>query len=176
MSQPQQQQPSYPPPPVEPTFQVRTVKHTGALIFWLNQRYTTTGTYAQCQAAIDQAQQHCILAGWWSIASLLWNPISLSQNASARKTLRQQAQQAPRLRVVVGDLSRRRRSAHAGVDSATGATRWALMVGVVTGRRHRIAARPVHGARRRQWSTPSPAFRPVDAGPHPVDTATSALS
>ncbi|WP_293004247.1 hypothetical protein [Mycobacterium sp.] len=94
MSQPQQQQPSYPPPPAEPTFQVRTVKHTGALIFWMNQRFTTTGSYAQCEAAIDEAQQYCILLGWWSIASVLWNPISLSQNASARKALRLQAQQA----------------------------------------------------------------------------------
>ncbi len=93
MSQPQQQ-PSYPPPAVEPIFQVRTVKHTGALIFWMNQRSTTTGSYAQCEAAIDAAQQHCMLAGWWSLASILWNPISLSQNASARKNLRLQGQQA----------------------------------------------------------------------------------
>jgi hypothetical protein len=84
----------YPPPPAEPSFQVRTVKHTGALIFWMNQRYTTTGSYAQCEAAIDEAQQYCMLLGWWSMVSLLWNPISLSQNATARKALRQQAQQA----------------------------------------------------------------------------------
>ena len=86
--------PGYPPPPAQPTFQVRTVKHTGGLIFWLNQRYTTTGSYAQCEAAIDDAQKHCMLAGWWSVGSLLWNPISLSQNASARTALRRQAQQA----------------------------------------------------------------------------------
>ncbi len=93
LSQPQQQ-PGYPPPPVEPTFQVRTVKHTGALIFWMNQRSTTTGSYAQCEAAVDAAQQHCMLAGWWSLASVLWNPISLAQNASARRNLRLQGQQA----------------------------------------------------------------------------------
>lgn len=84
----------YPPPPAEPIFQVRTVKHTGAMVIWINQRRTTTGTYAQCSAAIDAAQQHCLLVGWWSIASLLWNPISLSENASARRALRRQAQQA----------------------------------------------------------------------------------
>jgi hypothetical protein len=94
LSQPQQQQPSYPPPPAEPVFQVRTVKHTGAMIFWMNQRSTTTGTYAQCEAAIDEAQQYCLLLGWWSIASLLWNPISLSQNANARKNLQLQGRQA----------------------------------------------------------------------------------
>lgn len=85
--------PGYPPPPAEPIFQVRTVKHTGAVIFWMNQRYTTTGSYAECEAAIDDAWQHCMLFGWWSIGSLLWNPISLSQNSSTRRALRQQAQQ-----------------------------------------------------------------------------------
>jgi len=93
LSQPQQQ-PSYPPPPVEPTFQVRTIKHTGALVFWMNQRSTTTGSYAQCEAAIDNALRHCMLGGWWSLVSLLWNPISLSMNASARRTLRSQARKA----------------------------------------------------------------------------------
>lgn len=94
LSQPYAQQPSYPPPPAEPTFQVRTIKHTGALLWWLNQRSTFTGSYAQCDAALDAAQRHCMLAGWWSVVSQVWNPISLFQNARARKKLRQQAQQA----------------------------------------------------------------------------------
>jgi hypothetical protein len=84
-----------PPPPAEPIFQVRVTRHVGALIFWYNQYRTVTGTYAQCNAAITAAQQHNLLLGWWSLASLLvWNPISLSRNASARKLLRQQAEQA----------------------------------------------------------------------------------
>jgi hypothetical protein len=54
-----------------------------------------TGSYAQCDAAISQAQLHNLLFGWWSLASLLvWNPVSLWQNTSARKALRQQAEQA----------------------------------------------------------------------------------
>lgn len=85
---------AYPPPPVEPTFQVRTFKHTGAVVLWLNQPCITTGSYAQCEAAIDAAQQHCILAGWWSMGSLVWNPISLARNARARTVLRRQARQA----------------------------------------------------------------------------------
>jgi hypothetical protein len=64
------------------------------MVIWINQRRTTTGTYAQCSAAIEAAQQHCMLLGWWSIASLLWNPISLSENASARRALRRQVQHA----------------------------------------------------------------------------------
>jgi PknH-like extracellular domain len=88
-------QPAYPPPPPgEPTFQVRVTKHTGAIVFWFNQRMTVTGTYAQCDAALTAAQQHNMAAGWWSIGSLLWNPISLSSNNSARQALRLQAQQA----------------------------------------------------------------------------------
>lgn len=52
-----------------------------------------TGTYAQCDAAIDDAQTHCLAAGWWSIASLLvWNWIAISTNSGARKRLRAQAQ------------------------------------------------------------------------------------
>jgi hypothetical protein len=90
-------QPGGPPPapPAEPIFQVRVTKHVGALVFWYNQYRTVTGTYAQCDAALTQAQQHNLLLGWWSLASLLvWNPISLWRNSSARKTLRQQAAQA----------------------------------------------------------------------------------
>jgi len=93
LSQPYAQQPSYPPPPAEPTFQVRTIKFTGAVAFWMSQRSTTTGSYAQCDAAIDAAERHCMLAGWWCIVSVLGNPICLYQNARARKTLRLQAQQ-----------------------------------------------------------------------------------
>lgn len=86
--------PAGPPLPGEPTFQVRAVKHTGAVVVWVNQARTTTGTYAQCAAAIAAAQRHCMLFGWWSIGSLLWNPISLARNAGARRTLRRQAQHA----------------------------------------------------------------------------------
>jgi hypothetical protein len=47
-----------------------------------NQRRTVTGAYAQCDAAINKAQQHNLLFGWWSIASLLWNPISLCRKVA----------------------------------------------------------------------------------------------
>ena len=83
-----------PTPPAEPIFQVRVTKHIGALVFWYNQSRTVTGTYAQCDAAITKAQQHNLLLGWWSFASLLWNPITLWRNTSARKALRGQAAQA----------------------------------------------------------------------------------
>jgi len=89
--QPQQIPPR---PRDEPIFQVRTTKHTGALFAWFNQRTVVTGTYAQCVAAINDAQTHNMLAGWWSVGSLLWNPISLSQNASARTDLARQAHDA----------------------------------------------------------------------------------
>lgn len=95
MSQPVQQSGmAYPVPPTEPTFQVSTATHTGAMVIWINQRRTTAGTYAQCTAAINTAQQHCMVLGWWSIGSLLWNPISLAHNLAARKSLRLQAQRA----------------------------------------------------------------------------------
>jgi len=36
----------------EPIFQVCVMKHTGALMLWINQSSTVTGTYRQCDAAI----------------------------------------------------------------------------------------------------------------------------
>lgn len=89
MSQP------YPPPPQVPIFQVNVMTHTGLLIMFLNQRRTVTGTYQQCDAAIRQAQTHCLTLGWWGVASILfWNWLSLAHNSNARKQLNAQAQQA----------------------------------------------------------------------------------
>jgi hypothetical protein len=76
----------------EPVFQVRLMKHTGMAIMFLNQQYTVTGTFAQCDAAIRQAQNHNLTAGWWSVLSLaVMNWVALGTNASARHTLRKQA-------------------------------------------------------------------------------------
>lgn len=86
---------SYPagqPGTAQPVFQVRVMKHTGAAIVCFNQRYTITGTFAQCEAAIRDAQLHNLLAGWWSVASVLvWNWVALLHNLSARNALRRQA-------------------------------------------------------------------------------------
>jgi len=83
-----------PPPPQTPIFQVKTYKHTGALIFWMNQTSIVTGSYEQCDAALSSAVVHCLVAGWWSILSVLLNPISLLANANSRKQLRRQAADA----------------------------------------------------------------------------------
>lgn len=79
----------------EPIFQVRVMRHTGALMLWISQGSTVTGTYSQCDAAIRAAQLHCLLVGWWSPVSLLLvNWIALLANFSARKTLQRDAAQA----------------------------------------------------------------------------------
>lgn len=89
------QQQSYPPPAQVPTFQVTTMTHTGALVFWFNQRHTIRGTYAQCDAALRSAQTHNFTLGWWSFVSiLLMNWIAISHNSSARKRLDYDAVQA----------------------------------------------------------------------------------
>lgn len=89
---------SYPPAPPtgnEPLFTVRIRKHAGLLFLMLNQRYTVTGTFAQCEAALRDALVHNLALGWWSVSSLLaWNWIALFENHSARVTLRRQAAQA----------------------------------------------------------------------------------
>jgi hypothetical protein len=80
----------------EPLFQVRITKHTGLVYIWVNQRRTFTGTVAQCETAIRNAQLHNLLAGWWGIVSLLlMNWIALFENLGARKTLRRQASAHP---------------------------------------------------------------------------------
>lgn len=88
----------YPPPrPTgnQPLFRVRIRKHTGAIILMFNQTYTVTGTFAQCEAALHDALLHNLLAGWWSLASVLgWNWFALIENHNARKTLRREAAQA----------------------------------------------------------------------------------
>ncbi|WP_375487138.1 hypothetical protein [uncultured Mycobacterium sp.] len=70
------------------------MKHTGIAVFWFNYRYTVTGTFDQCENAIRLAQQHNLLAGWWSVASVLvLNWVALVWNLNARKTLRRNAAQ-----------------------------------------------------------------------------------
>lgn len=79
----------------EPMFTVRVTKHTGALFLWVDQTTTVTGTYQRCEAAIREAQMHCLLAGWWSVLSILFmNWIALYCNWAARKVLRSQAARA----------------------------------------------------------------------------------
>ena len=78
----------------QPLYRVRLTKHTGLLMVFLNQSYTVTGTLEQCEAAIREAQLYNVLAGWWSITSVLvMNWAALLGNLSARKALRRQASQ-----------------------------------------------------------------------------------
>ena len=71
------------------------MRHTGALIFWFNQRYVITGTYAQCDAALRSAQTHNFVFGWWSFLSILiMNWVAIINNSSARKKLNADVQQA----------------------------------------------------------------------------------
>jgi len=74
---------------------VQLIKHTGLLMMWYQQSSTVVGTYAQCDAAIRNAQVHNMLAGWWSpLSVLLMNWIALFANWSARKALQRSAAHA----------------------------------------------------------------------------------
>lgn len=78
----------------QPIFRVCITKHTGLVMLSLNQSYTFTGTFAQCEAELRGALLHNLLAGWWSIASVIaWNWVALLENHNARKALRRQAAQ-----------------------------------------------------------------------------------
>jgi hypothetical protein len=50
---------------------------------------TYSGSYEQCAAAYRDAQRHNLLFGWWSVASLVVNPLALFRNAQAFKRLKQ---------------------------------------------------------------------------------------
>lgn len=88
-----QQQPQANPSPSERIVQVRITTHTGAVFFWLNQRRTVRGTYAQCAAALSNAQTHNLILGWWSLLSILFmNWIAIAENAGARRSLDREVQ------------------------------------------------------------------------------------
>jgi hypothetical protein len=75
-------------------FSVRLAKHTGAVILWHHQRYTVTGTLEECEAAYRSAQLHNLLAGWWSLVSVVvMNWVALISNFSAIRQVRKAAAQ-----------------------------------------------------------------------------------
>ncbi|MGZ4528207.1 MAG: DUF2510 domain-containing protein [Mycobacterium sp.] len=75
-------------------FSIRLYKHTGAVILWNQQRYVVTGTLEQCESAYRGAQNHNLLAGWWSLVSVLvMNWIALISNLNAIRQVRRLAQQ-----------------------------------------------------------------------------------
>lgn len=80
-------------PNSEPLFEIRLLKHTGALIFWQQQTIRHTGNLQQCEQAYKDAQTHCLLLGWWSLASLvIFNWIALFSNMGAIKRIRSLSQ------------------------------------------------------------------------------------
>ncbi len=64
------------------TYTARFIKHTGMLILWQQSTATSRGSFEQIAADYRSAQQHCLLAGWWSISSILaFNWYALIKNA-----------------------------------------------------------------------------------------------
>lgn len=47
------------------------IKHTGMLIWWQQSTTTHTGTFEELTTAYTRAQTHNLLAGWWSISSVI---------------------------------------------------------------------------------------------------------
>jgi hypothetical protein len=59
------------------------------VIFWHQQTVRYTGTLSQCEQAYRDAQTHCLLAGWWSLASIVvFNWIALFSNMNAIRKVR----------------------------------------------------------------------------------------
>lgn len=81
------------PLPTERIFQVRVTTHTGGLVFWFNQSRTVHGTRSECVAALNKAQTHNFIFGWWSVLSILFmNWIAIGENVVARRNLERDMQ------------------------------------------------------------------------------------
>lgn len=77
-------------------FQIRLTRHTGALIMYQQRTYTFAGTLDECERAYRAAQNYNLLAGWWSLFSVVaMNWIALFSNMSSVQQLRRIAQQPP---------------------------------------------------------------------------------
>ncbi|OBG57532.1 MULTISPECIES: DUF2510 domain-containing protein [unclassified Mycobacterium] len=77
-------------------FSVRLIEHIGAVIFWQQRSYAVTGTLEQCERAYRSAQTQNLLAGWWSLLSLLvLNWVALVSNWNAMRQVRKLAALPP---------------------------------------------------------------------------------
>ena len=57
------------------------IKHTGMLLLWQQNTRHHRGTFDQITTQYKQAQLHCLLAGWWSISSVIFfNWFALGKN------------------------------------------------------------------------------------------------
>jgi hypothetical protein len=75
-------------------FSLPLTEHIGAVIMFAQRTYTFTGTLEQCERAYRSAQTHNLLAGWWSVLSLLaMNWAALISNWTAIRQVRRQAEQ-----------------------------------------------------------------------------------
>jgi hypothetical protein len=75
-------------------FSLPLTEHIGAVIMFAQRTHTFTGTLEQCERAYRSAQTHNLLAGWWSVLSLLaMNWAALISNWTAIRQVRRQAEQ-----------------------------------------------------------------------------------
>lgn len=84
----------YPVAPADgvPRYHITLRRHTGLMMWWFNQTHTFTGTIEECEREYRSAQNHNLLVGWWSLASLLlWNWVSLLGNQHRMAYLRRLA-------------------------------------------------------------------------------------
>jgi len=62
-------------------------KHTGMLVASRQITYKAQGTYDECIAAYKKAQLHNLAFGWWSIFSIIYNPLAMLFNYRAKRKL-----------------------------------------------------------------------------------------
>ncbi len=73
---------------MEPQYHLRLSKVTGLLIIAQNSTKVYTGTKDQLEVVYKNTLMHNLLLGWWSIFSIVWNPLALYRNHQALQKLR----------------------------------------------------------------------------------------
>lgn len=61
-------------------YHYRLTSVTGVAIVAQRSVKTYTGTLEELEAAYKKVLVHNLIFGWWSLFSLIWNPVALIQN------------------------------------------------------------------------------------------------
>ena len=68
-------------------YQMKLTYHYGLLVLFFQQTIIVTGTYEDCLKKYEEVQLRNLLIGWWSIFSIILNPIILFSNYNAKMKL-----------------------------------------------------------------------------------------
>jgi hypothetical protein len=68
-------------------YTITLTRHYGVLILYFQSTKTFIGTYDECVKEYNKAQISNLILGWWSILSIIVNPIVILLNFLAKRKL-----------------------------------------------------------------------------------------